>query len=80
MKTQKYKKIEVVWEDITFYDKSCNLKDKDKPETRKAVTIGYLIREDKKHLIISLTICDDNTFMDFYVFPKGVILSRKYIK
>ena len=77
---KEYKKISVLWKDITFFNYKIKEKDLSRCVFEKVETTGYLIREDKSFLVIALSIYDDERFGDFYLIPKCNIIKRSFLK
>ncbi len=59
------------WEDLDDYD----------PKQYIAETIGFLVKEDEKRVIIAGTVCKDhNRGSDFTTIPRGMILEMHKIR
>ena len=77
-----YKKIEVTWEDITFFKGVYTNEELKGLQIQILKTIGYLIKEDKKYIYLAMTleITEPFRLIDIYQIPKTNIIKKRGLK
>ena len=73
-----YPLVEIVWADASS-DAGWQEAKKVKFEPQTVVTIGFLIAENRKYLILGHTYSGDD-YVGWFQIPKGMIISRKVLK
>lgn len=78
----KFKLVEIVWEDITFFNREFYFDELKELITQKIKTIGYLIKEDKKYIILAMSLENVKPYriIDIYKIPKSNIIKRRILK
>lgn len=73
-----YPLVEIQWDDACS-DAGWQEFKKIKFEQQVVTTVGFLIAENKSHIIIGHTYSDDD-YVGWFQIPKGMIISRKTLK
>ena len=79
---KKYKIIAIEWEDITFFKGSYSKTELKDLQTQLINSVGYLIREEGKYLLIALSVEKNEPYrlIDVYKIPKANIIKKRFIK
>jgi len=73
-----YPLVEVVWDDAASDSGWQEIK-KIKFEQQIVVTVGFLMAENKKYIIIGHTYSGED-YIGWFQIPKGMIISKKMLK
>lgn len=65
--------VRVRWEDITGHQKDTWIEDED-IKTIVCDTVGYVVKQSDRHLIVSQMATDDQSYGEVTAIPRGVIL------
>jgi hypothetical protein len=78
----KFPPVEIIWNDA--YSKNGWKCDQDIREMAQrgivCKSVGYLVRESKKYMVLAHGLSEDNNFQDLFSIPKGCIRSVRKIK
>jgi hypothetical protein len=73
------KKISIEWLDAASYNGWIDPEESEM-DGESVVTIGFLVSENDKEIVISPSVSDDGRVLTATVIPKGWIKKRRYIK
>lgn len=77
---RKFKLLEIKWDDASFDDGWEADKDKEELTPQVAISVGFLIRETKDHLLLASTHDEEGSTNGRFQIPKKMIINRKEIK
>ena len=75
----KFSLIEIHWDDAAT-DHGWEHSDDVAAVENIAITIGWLVKENDKHLVIASTVCDDGSCNGRINIPKGMVVKRKVLR
>lgn len=75
----KFQLIEIHWDDAAT-DHGWEHSDDVVASENIAITIGWLVKENDKHLVIASTVCDDGSCNGRINIPKGMVVKKKVLR
>ena len=76
----KHKIVEVRWVDASSYASARTVDQCKKCSLLKMKTVGYLISEDIKVVVVSMEFCENGMYKDTTVIPRSTVISIKRLK